>query len=287
MVQYDDTASDEPVRVYDRGMDHGPPVELRRAPARATARGDVVIPRVRSRGAARAGAAGLRQRDPHRRGTALQCGARARHRRRGRDGPGLDARERRSARVRPLGRAGSRLSGFALAPPTFSGGDARVAGRPGRLLDVPAKGVIAVPTTARADRAVDRRHARELPAAGREPYHHRPCPERARRQRRRRGRRAGAGIRDGGDPRLRAERSARRPVARASGIRLPARRGPGRARRLGRRLAVHPAPCRWTARRTADAVRGAAARGVARGAGARPVARTREPAPGARPGTRA
>ena len=28
MVQYDDTASDEPVRVYDRGMDVGPPANF-------------------------------------------------------------------------------------------------------------------------------------------------------------------------------------------------------------------------------------------------------------------
>ncbi len=37
MVQYDDTASDEPVRVYDRGMDIRAARELRRAPARPIA----------------------------------------------------------------------------------------------------------------------------------------------------------------------------------------------------------------------------------------------------------
>ena len=45
MVQYDDTASDEPVRVYDRGMEIGPPTNF--GEHQLTYRsGDVVSPRV-------------------------------------------------------------------------------------------------------------------------------------------------------------------------------------------------------------------------------------------------
>ena len=68
MVQYDDTAADEPVRVYDRGMDVGPPPSFGEHQLICRT-GDVVIPRVEAAGAARPRAAGLRQRDPHRRGT--------------------------------------------------------------------------------------------------------------------------------------------------------------------------------------------------------------------------
>ena len=67
--------------------------------------GDVVIPRVQAAGAAAPRAPGLRQRDPHRRGTALQRRARPRHRGRGRDGASLDARERRRRRSSPSRRA--------------------------------------------------------------------------------------------------------------------------------------------------------------------------------------
>ncbi|HYM67537.1 MAG TPA: Gfo/Idh/MocA family oxidoreductase [Patescibacteria group bacterium] len=45
MVQYDDTASDEPVRVYDRGMDVGPPSNFGEHQL-VYRTGDVVIPRV-------------------------------------------------------------------------------------------------------------------------------------------------------------------------------------------------------------------------------------------------
>jgi predicted dehydrogenase len=45
MVQYDDTASDEPVRVYDRGMDVGPPSTFGEHQL-GYRTGDVVIPRV-------------------------------------------------------------------------------------------------------------------------------------------------------------------------------------------------------------------------------------------------
>jgi predicted dehydrogenase len=45
MVQYDDTASDEPVRVYDRGMDVGPPSNFGEHQLIYRS-GDVVIPRV-------------------------------------------------------------------------------------------------------------------------------------------------------------------------------------------------------------------------------------------------
>ncbi len=45
MVQYDDTASDEPVRVYDRGMDHGPTSSFGEHQL-VYRSGDVVIPRV-------------------------------------------------------------------------------------------------------------------------------------------------------------------------------------------------------------------------------------------------
>jgi predicted dehydrogenase len=45
MVQYDDTASDEPVRVYDRGMDVGPPSNFGEHQL-VYRSGDVVIPRV-------------------------------------------------------------------------------------------------------------------------------------------------------------------------------------------------------------------------------------------------
>ncbi len=45
MVQYDDTASDEPVRVYDRGMDHGPTSSFGEHQL-VYRTGDVVIPRV-------------------------------------------------------------------------------------------------------------------------------------------------------------------------------------------------------------------------------------------------
>jgi predicted dehydrogenase len=45
MVQYDDTASDEPVRVYDRGMDVGPPTNFGEHQL-IYRTGDVVIPRV-------------------------------------------------------------------------------------------------------------------------------------------------------------------------------------------------------------------------------------------------
>jgi predicted dehydrogenase len=45
MVQYDDTASDEPVRVYDRGMDVGPPSNFGEHQLIYRS-GDVVSPRV-------------------------------------------------------------------------------------------------------------------------------------------------------------------------------------------------------------------------------------------------
>jgi predicted dehydrogenase len=45
MVQYDDTASDEPVRVYDRGMDVGPPTSFGEHQL-IYRTGDIVIPRV-------------------------------------------------------------------------------------------------------------------------------------------------------------------------------------------------------------------------------------------------
>jgi predicted dehydrogenase len=45
MVQYDDTASDEPVRVYDRGMEVGPPTNFGEHQLIYRS-GDVVIPRV-------------------------------------------------------------------------------------------------------------------------------------------------------------------------------------------------------------------------------------------------
>jgi predicted dehydrogenase len=45
MIQYDDTASDEPVRVYDRGMDVGPPTSFGEHQL-IYRTGDVVIPRV-------------------------------------------------------------------------------------------------------------------------------------------------------------------------------------------------------------------------------------------------
>jgi predicted dehydrogenase len=45
MVQYDDTASDEPVRVYDRGLDVGPPTNFGEHQLIYRS-GDVVIPRV-------------------------------------------------------------------------------------------------------------------------------------------------------------------------------------------------------------------------------------------------
>jgi predicted dehydrogenase len=45
MVQYDDTASDEPVRVYDRGMDVGPPSNFGEHQL-IYRTGDIVIPRV-------------------------------------------------------------------------------------------------------------------------------------------------------------------------------------------------------------------------------------------------
>jgi predicted dehydrogenase len=45
MVQYDDTAADEPVRVYDRGMDVGPPSNFGEHQL-VYRTGDVVIPRV-------------------------------------------------------------------------------------------------------------------------------------------------------------------------------------------------------------------------------------------------
>ncbi len=48
MVQYDDTASDEPVRVYDRGMDHGPTSSFGEHQL-VYRSGDVVIPRVEPR----------------------------------------------------------------------------------------------------------------------------------------------------------------------------------------------------------------------------------------------
>jgi predicted dehydrogenase len=45
MIVYDDTASDEPVRVYDRGMDFGEPATF--GEYQLTYRsGDVIIPRV-------------------------------------------------------------------------------------------------------------------------------------------------------------------------------------------------------------------------------------------------
>ena len=47
MVQYDDTASDEPVRIYDRGMDMLPPTPANFGEHQLIYRtGDVVIPRV-------------------------------------------------------------------------------------------------------------------------------------------------------------------------------------------------------------------------------------------------
>jgi hypothetical protein len=47
MVQYDDTASDEPIRIYDRGMDMLPPAPANFGEHQLIYRtGDVVIPRV-------------------------------------------------------------------------------------------------------------------------------------------------------------------------------------------------------------------------------------------------
>ena len=108
MVQYDDTASDEPVRVYDRGMDVGPPSNFGEHQL-VYRSGDVVIPRVAAAGAAAPRAAGLRPRDPHRRGTPLEHRARPGHRRGRGDGGGLDARQRRTAGVCPVRRAGRRV----------------------------------------------------------------------------------------------------------------------------------------------------------------------------------
>ncbi len=50
MVQYDDTASDEPVRIYDRGMDMLPPTPTNFGEHQLIYRtGDVVIPRIEPR----------------------------------------------------------------------------------------------------------------------------------------------------------------------------------------------------------------------------------------------
>jgi predicted dehydrogenase len=50
MVQYDDTASDEPVRIYDRGMDMLPPTPANFGEHQLIYRtGDVVIPRIEPR----------------------------------------------------------------------------------------------------------------------------------------------------------------------------------------------------------------------------------------------
>ena len=82
MVQYDDTASDEPVRIYDRGMDMLPPTPANFGEHQLIYRtGDVVDPPCRAQRATAPGAGRLRPLDSHRRGTALEPGARDRDRR--------------------------------------------------------------------------------------------------------------------------------------------------------------------------------------------------------------
>ncbi len=79
MIQYEDTSSDESVRIYDRGLD----VSMAEAPAtfgeyQLTYRsGDIVVPAHRSGRATGARARGLRQRDSHRRRAALEQPSRA------------------------------------------------------------------------------------------------------------------------------------------------------------------------------------------------------------------
>ena len=64
MVQYDDTAADESVRVFDRGMEFKDAGELRRVPAQLPQRRHR-RPAGRGRRAAQPRAAGLRPLDPH------------------------------------------------------------------------------------------------------------------------------------------------------------------------------------------------------------------------------
>ncbi len=96
MVVYDDTASDEAIRVYDRGMDFTTPETF--GEYQLTYRsGDMLVPAHRRVRAARARAGGLRPRHPQRRGAQLARAAGARDR----------ARDRRRRRVpAPRRRAG-------------------------------------------------------------------------------------------------------------------------------------------------------------------------------------
>ena len=109
MVQYDDTAADESVRVFDRGMEFEDPGELRGVPAQLPQRGHHRPARGGGR-AAQPGAAGLRARHPHGRPAALTRAARPRDGRRDRGGRALAPPQRRADHARAFARAGGRLT---------------------------------------------------------------------------------------------------------------------------------------------------------------------------------
>ena len=279
MVQYDDTASDEPVRVYDRGMDHGPTSSFGEHQL-VYRTGDVVIPRVEPQEPlalelqdfANAIRTGEQPRS--------NVGAGSRHRRGGRDGTGLDDGQRRAARVRPLGRAGRRLNARETSP-----GDAvcvpgaRVAGRPPRFVHVSVKGVIAVPPTAGPPGPWlgDTRESCLQMVANRPIISHVLSAL------------GDSGVSEvavltpeavaGGDLLVPAAGSSRRDHPRVPDPRV--RGGTRRAGGLDRGRAGRRAPSRRPAGRTARAAGGGAARRVARGARAGAVGGPRQQAAGA------
>ena len=105
MVQYDDTAADESVRIFDRGMEFKEPENFGEHQLSYRS-GDIVVPAGRGRGAAQPRAAGLRPRDPHGHHAALARAARARMRRGDRGGGDVAAAQRRAgpARAQPAAR---------------------------------------------------------------------------------------------------------------------------------------------------------------------------------------
>ncbi len=103
MVQYDDTATDEAVRVFDRGMEFSPPKTF--GEYQLTYRsGDMIVPRLEPAEPLSLELADFAQRDPHRHRAALELPARARDR--ARDG----GRRGVAAPQRPADR-GHQLSG--------------------------------------------------------------------------------------------------------------------------------------------------------------------------------
>ena len=109
MVQYDDTLTDEPVRVYDRGMEFSTPANF--GEYQLTYRtGDMVVPRVDAAEPLSLELQDFAQRDPHRKRAPLQRAAGPADRGRHGSGRDLPAPPRRADRDRRAHARGSLAS---------------------------------------------------------------------------------------------------------------------------------------------------------------------------------